>query len=177
MISWLNSFVLIACCIVDNTGKINRSGKNTNFSMISNSVTYLQSYTNTTIAGNFTWVPKFPRRVPMLPHQAPISLHRMESLRVFHDVSQCFKSVSCFTSDSFWCFMCVSPSVQSMLNMRRSLANFYTYWRSWRPILGDFMPSEDLGDHFLLSLCLLKILETCIWQEAFHGSVCLFLLV
>ena len=60
-----------------------------------------------------------------------------------------------------------------MLNMRTSLANFYTYrrslwhhcrfyanWRSWWTILAYFMPTEDLGDPFLLILCLLKILAT-----------------
>ena len=68
-----------------------------------------------------------------------------------------------------------------MLNMRRSSATifgqflyqlkilatisswFYAYWRSWRPILPDFMPTEDLGDQFLLILCLLKILAIQ-WQ-------------
>ena len=29
----------------------------------------------------------------------------------------------------------------------------HCYWRSWRPILDDFMPTEDLGDQFLLILC------------------------
>ena len=40
------------------------------------------------------------------------------------------------------------------------LADFYTYWRSWRPFLPDFMPTEDLGNPFLKILCLLKILVT-----------------
>ena len=42
-------------------------------------------------------------RVPILPHRAPISSHRMASVRVFHNVLT-FKSVSwCFTNGS-WCF-------------------------------------------------------------------------
>ena len=48
-----------------------------------------------------------------------------------------------------------------MLDLQRLfLDNFYTYWRSWRPFLPDFMPTEDLGDPFFLILCLLKILVT-----------------
>ena len=50
-------------------------------------------------------------------------------------------------------------SLQSMINVQiSSVTNFYTYWRSWQPILGDFMPTEDLGDQFLLILWLLMIL-------------------
>ena len=42
-----------------------------------------------------------PHRAPTSPHRAPISSHWMTSVRVFHDVSQCFKSVSWrFTSGS-----------------------------------------------------------------------------
>ena len=76
--------------------------------MISNSVTHMRSYTNTTIGGNTVRVPisahraqisarqapMLPRRAPMLPsraqmspHQAQISSHQIESvLTVFHDV-------------------------------------------------------------------------------------------
>ena len=35
-----------------------------------------------------------PHRAPTSQHRAPISSHRMTIVRVFHDVSQCFKSVS-----------------------------------------------------------------------------------
>ena len=78
-------------------------------------------------------------------------------------------------------FKSVSSSLQSMLNMRRSSATifgkflyllkilvtissqFYAYWRSWRHILPDFMPTEDLGEQFLPILCLLKILASQWW--------------
>ena len=74
-----------------------RSGKSTHITMISNSVTHLRSYTNTTISENSAWSPTSPNR-------APISSHWMTSVWQFHDVSHCFKSVSwCFTSGS-WCF-------------------------------------------------------------------------
>ena len=85
-------------------------GKSTHISMISNSVTHLQSYTNSAIAGNSVPISPClaqmsPRRAPMSPYRALISSHRMASVRVFCDVSQCFKSVSwCFTSGSR-CFM------------------------------------------------------------------------
>ena len=40
-----------------------------------------------------------------------------------------------------------SLSLQSMLNMQRSKATkFYAYWRSWQPILANFMPTKDLGE-------------------------------
>ena len=45
------------------------------------------------------WVPMLPQRASMSPHRAPISSHRMVGVWEFHDVSQCFKSVS-------WCFTC-----------------------------------------------------------------------
>ena len=48
--------------------------------------------------------------------------------------------------------------------MHRSSATnfgrFYTYWRSWWPILAHFMPTEDLGYQYLLIFCPLKILVT-----------------
>ena len=34
-------------------------------------------------------------------------------------------------------------------NSSMDLANFYTYWRSWQPILANFMPTEDLSNQFL----------------------------
>ena len=87
-----------------------RFGKSTHISMISNSVTHVQSYTNSAIAGNFAWSPTSshralipshrmtsarsptslpqmqtsPYRAPMSSHRAPISSHRMTS------VSWCF---------------------------------------------------------------------------------------
>ena len=60
----------------------NRSGKNTHISMISNSVTHLQSYTNTAIAN-----------ITRNSTRAPISSHQWQ---VFHDVSQCFKCFMMF---------------------------------------------------------------------------------
>ena len=56
-----------------------RCGKSTHISMISNSVTHLQSYTNfaiSDIAGNSARSPSH-RRAPTSPHRASISLHRM----------------------------------------------------------------------------------------------------
>ena len=85
------------------TGNVTRFEKNTHISLISNSVTHLQSYINTAIAdiaGNSALAPMSPYRAPisqhqalMLPHQSPMLLHRdaTTSVRVFHDVSQCFK--------------------------------------------------------------------------------------
>ena len=91
-------------------------------------------------------------------------------------ISDWFFDMSNWPSGRFVWFP--QPSLQSMLNMRRSLATifgnflyllkilatisswFYAYWRSWRPILKDFMPTEDLGDPFLPILCLLKILAS-----------------
>ena len=80
-----------------------RFEKNTLISMISNSVTHLQSYTNTAvadIAGNSALEPMSPyqapisqHRAPMMPHRSPMLPHRdaTKSVRVLHDVSQCFK--------------------------------------------------------------------------------------
>ena len=77
-----------------------RFGKSTHISMISNSVTHLRSYTNSAIAD----IAENSTRSQTSPHRALISLHWMTSVWVFHDASQCFKSVSwCFTSGS-WCF-------------------------------------------------------------------------
>ena len=67
-------------------GAVRRSGKSTHISMISNSVTYLPSYTNTAIASNSARLPTSTHRAPMSPHRAPISSHQMMSVRVFHDV-------------------------------------------------------------------------------------------
>ena len=60
--------------------------------MISNSVTHLQSYTNTAIVRNSAPIsPVTPRRAstsphraPTTPHRAPILSHRMMSAPVFH---------------------------------------------------------------------------------------------
>ena len=53
--------------------------KSTHISMISNSVTHLRSYTNTTItdiAKNSSLIsPMSPRRAPTSPNRAPISSH------------------------------------------------------------------------------------------------------
>ena len=95
-----------------------RSGKSTHSSMISNSVTYLRSYTNTAItiiAENYALIsPVTPRdrwrrrakhrRLRIKRRCLCIECrYRRIEWQVFHDVSQCFKSVSsCFTSGS-WC--------------------------------------------------------------------------
>ena len=79
-----------------------RSGKSTHISMISNSVTHLRSYTNTTIAdiaGNSA-------QAPILTESRYLRIecqYRCIEWRMFHDISQCFKSLSCFTSGSL-CF-------------------------------------------------------------------------
>ena len=109
-----------------------RFGKSTHISMISNSVTHLQSNTNFALAGNSVpilsetprerWYCRAERRCcrTELSQWAPISSHRMPGVLVFHDVfcnvlkvfhdllvvhdvSQCFKSVS-------WCFTMFSES-------------------------------------------------------------------
>ena len=81
-----------------------RFGKSTHIFMISNSVTHLHSNTNFAIAGNSARVlisqcraPMSPRQVLMSTHREPISSHRISNVRMFRDVSQCFKSVLCFT--------------------------------------------------------------------------------
>ena len=75
-------------------------GKRTHISMISNSVTHLRSYTSSAIAdiaGNSTPIsPETPCKRRCL--HAKRRYRRIE-WRVFRDVSQCFKSVSC-------CFTC-----------------------------------------------------------------------
>ena len=93
---------------------VGRSGKNTHIIMISNSVTHLQSFTNTAIAEiakNADGAPETPRGMPETPRWAPLLAHRAqhrwwlpletrlfyEFFTVFHDVLQCFTSVSqCF---------------------------------------------------------------------------------
>ena len=112
-----------------------RSGKSTNISMISNSVTHLRSYIKTAIAhidGNSARAPISQRQAPMSPrqelmspHRGPMSLHRAPILSHWMaSVSWCFKSVSWyFTSDSCLtggsrCFMCVS----------RCITIFYKYF-------------------------------------------------
>ena len=78
-----------------------RSGKGTQISMISNSAIHLRSYTNTAITdidGNSVLISQ------ETPHKS--QGHRAKrwcriEWRVFHDVSQCYKSVSHFTSVSW----------------------------------------------------------------------------
>ena len=98
-------------------------GKSTHISMISNSVTHLQHYTNsaiTDIAGNSTRAPTSPSLAPMLPCRAERWCRRAERLylciesqyhrikwRVFRDVSQCFKCFMMFHNvfkSVSWCF-------------------------------------------------------------------------
>ena len=60
-----------------------RFGKSTHISMISNPVTHLQSYTNSSIidiARNCADIAGNSARAPMSPHRALISLHRMASV-------------------------------------------------------------------------------------------------
>ena len=101
-----------------------RSGKSTLISLISNSVTHLRSYTNTAIADNSAPItPRDRRRLRIERRYRRIEWplrdrrlrrakrrrlridrrYRRIEWRVFHDVSHCFKSVSCFTHGS-WCF-------------------------------------------------------------------------
>ena len=81
-----------------------RSGKNPcrPISWISNSVTYLWSYTDSTIAdvtGNYAAGTDIVVQ-SCWSSMYTISSHRTSSVWLFHDVSQCFKSVS-------WCFLIV----------------------------------------------------------------------
>ena len=79
-----------------------RFGKSTHISMINNSVTHLRSYTNSAIAdiaeNSAPISPVTPRDRWSLRIERQ---YRRIEWRVFHDVSQCFKSDSwCFTSGS-----------------------------------------------------------------------------
>ena len=96
--------------------------------MISNSVKHLRSYTNTAIADIAGNSPRSrispPRRLrierrkpPMSPHLAPISSYQM-SVRLFHDVSQCFKSVS-------WCFTSVHDVLRCITMFDKCFMMFY----------------------------------------------------
>ena len=75
-------------------------GKSLHISMISNSVTHLQSYTNSAIADiarNSALIsPETPREHRCRWRRVPILFHRMASVRVFRDVSQCFKCFMMF---------------------------------------------------------------------------------
>ena len=86
-------------------------GKSTHIPMISNSVIPAELYQlrNRRYRRKLPWASILPwrapmcsRRAPIFPRHAPVSLHRathwMANVRVFCDVSQCFKSGS-------WCFM------------------------------------------------------------------------
>ena len=90
-----------------------RFWKSTHISMINNSATHLQSYTNSAIAEYSVPIsPVTPRdlrrlRIERRRLHNEHRYHRIE-WRVLHDVSQCFKSVSwCFICGS-WCFTCGS---------------------------------------------------------------------
>ena len=80
-----------------------RFGKSTHISMISNSITHLQSHTNSAIAGNSE-----RSSMSLAAPSTDVSALSADIVasngvwRVFEccDVSQCFKSVKCFTSGS-----------------------------------------------------------------------------
>ena len=68
-----------SCDVTLITSQVCKFGKSTHISMISNSVTHLQSYTNTAIADiarNFARAPISLRRAPMSPRRAPMSPRR-----------------------------------------------------------------------------------------------------
>ena len=77
---------------------VNRFGKSTHISMISNSVTHLRSYTNSAIAGNSAPIsPVTPRDRRAERRRLRIERrYRRIEWRLFHDFSQCFKCFMMF---------------------------------------------------------------------------------
>ena len=85
-------------------------------------------------------------------------------LGVFHDVSLVVHDVSLVVHDVSQCFTMFNNVLYlascAMIGVGQS-AKYVKYAK----IFGDyfwliFIPTEDLGDHFFLILCLLKILAT-----------------
>ena len=104
----------------------------THNSMITKSVTHLRSYTNTAIAGNSAPIsPKTPREPQYHQDERDVAVPSQFSAlsadiiafewQVFHGVSQCFKSVPCFTSGS-WCF----TSGSRCFTMFHDISHFFT---------------------------------------------------
>ena len=116
---------------------LGRFVKSTHISMISNSVTHLQSYTNSTIAdiaGN---------SVPILPETPHEHRYRRIEWQVFRDVSRCFKSVShvlCvswyFTSGSR-CITMFYKCLSWCFAMFNNVLRFWVTCTTALPVVGD----------------------------------------
>ena len=127
------------------------SGKNTHISRISNSVTHLSSYTNTAIANiarNSTPYQIFPCHVSISPcrYCCPECRYHCTEHHFGERWSSCFVYTfysKMYNKKNIYSLGDIMPVCKVCLiceDLRwLVLSNFYTYQRSWWPILADFM--------------------------------------